>query len=331
MTMFPRRSPFVPRIGRDTDAADDRSQGIEGDAMSVSPTHEAFSRTAQQAAKAVISNYSTSFGLATRLLGSCHRHHIRNIYALVRVADEIVDGLAAEAGLDVGEQYELLDSFASATRKGLRSGISDNLIIHAFAQTARTTGITVELIEPFFVSMRADLAAPSESLAPVRSFCPDELTEYVYGSAEVVGLMCLKVFLNDQHRTPAQIEQLEYGARQLGAAFQNVNFLRDLADDSLRLNRSYLTADDRLTDSEKTAWVRRIRQQLAHAQTAVPLLPKDARVAVRSAAALFTALNDRIASTPIDRLYRERVRIPNPVKAQLVSKAIMLTAKDGRS
>lgn len=293
-------------------------------------THEVFSHTAQQAAGAVISNYSTSFGLATRFLGPTHRHHIRNIYALVRIADEIVDGLAADAGLNASEQRELLDNFAAATRSALRFGISDNLVIHAFAQTARTTGITFDLIEPFFASMRADLDTPSESLTPVRGLHPDEHRDYVYGSAEVVGLMCLKVFLSDEGRTPAEVEALEFGARQLGAAFQNINFLRDLADDSLRLGRSYLTADSRLTDADKTVWVIRIRRQLAHAQATFSLLPKDARAAVRIAAALFSALNERIAVTPVERLYQERVRIPNVVKARLASKAIVVTARERR-
>ncbi|WP_240372637.1 phytoene/squalene synthase family protein [Brevibacterium zhoupengii] len=294
-------------------------------------TNEVFSHTAQQAAQAVIANYSTSFGLATRLLGTTHRHHIRNIYALVRIADEIVDGLAADAGLDASQQRELLENFAAATRSALRFGISDNLVIHAFAQTARTTGITFDLIEPFFVSMRADLGAPTESLAPVRGLPADEHRDYVYGSAEVVGLMCLKVFLSDQVRTPTEVEELEFGARQLGAAFQNINFLRDLADDSVRLHRSYLTTESRLSESEKTAWVIIIRQQLAHAQATFSLLPKDARTAVRSAAALFTALNDRIAATPVDRLYQERVRIPNAVKARLASRAILSSAREGRT
>lgn len=299
--------------------------------MSSSPAYDVFSRTAQQAAKAVISNYSTSFGLATRLLGPSHRHHIRNIYALVRIADEIVDGLAADAGLDTSEQHEMLENFVAATRAGLRHGVSDNLIIHSFAQTANATGITGDLIEPFFASMRADLETPSEPFAPVRGFDQDEHRAYVYGSAEVVGLMCLKVFLCGQSRTPAQIEELEYGARQLGAAFQNINFLRDLADDSLRLGRSYLTAETRLTQTEKSAWVTTIRQQLTNADDTIALLPKDARAAVRSAAALFTALNDKIADIPVDRLYRERVRIPNALKAKLTAKALLATAKENRA
>ncbi|MGO3331590.1 squalene/phytoene synthase family protein, partial [Brevibacterium aurantiacum] len=165
---------------------------------------------------------------------------------------------------------------------------------------------------------------------PVRSLPADEHRDYVYGSAEVVGLMCLKVFLSDQNRTPTEVETLEFGARQLGAAFQNINFLRDLADDSVRLHRSYLTTESRLSDSDKTAWVTIIRQQLADAQATFSLLPKDARAAVRSAAALFASLNDRIALTPVDRLYQERVRIPNVVKMRLASRAILSTAREGR-
>nr|WP_213018658.1 squalene/phytoene synthase family protein [Brevibacterium sp. RIT 803] len=268
--------------------------------------------------------------MATRLLGHAHRHHIRNIYALVRIADEIVDGLAADAGLDSRQQNEMLENFVHATRTALKLGISDNLIIHAFAHTARATGITVDLIEPFFASMRADLDTPDQALASVRGFDQDEHRTYVYGSAEVVGLMCLKVFLCNRSRTPSQTEELEHGARQLGAAFQNINFLRDLADDSLRLGRSYLSADSRLTEADKDRWVETIRQQLARADATIALLPKDARAAVRSAAALFTALSDKIADTPVERLYRERVRIPNASKAQLTAKALLVTARETR-
>src|SRR5690606_35363535 len=138
----------------------------------------------------------------------------------------------------------MLGRFAAATHAALSSGISDNLVIHAFARTARAAGIDAELIDPFFASMRADLGsagtgsgleAEEGTTSPVRGFDANEHAEYVFGSAEVVGLMCLKVFLIDLDRTPAEVARLEYGAPQLGAAFQNVNFLRDLADDAQRL------------------------------------------------------------------------------------------------
>lgn len=300
---------------------------------------ELYTRTAEDAARAVIASYSTSFGLAVRLLGVRNRHHIRNIYALVRIADEIVDGLAAEAGLDEAAQREMLGRFASATHAALSSGISDNLVIHAFARTARAAGIGAELIDPFFASMRTDLdpvgagsglGTEDGTPPPLRGFDAQEHAEYVFGSAEVVGLMCLKVFLIDLDRTPAEVARLEYGARQLGAAFQNVNFLRDLADDDQRLRRSYLTAGDRLTEAEKGEWVNTIRQQLASAQDAITGLPNDARTAVRCACALFTALTDRIATTSVADLYRQRVRVPNAVKARLTAHALMTAAREGR-
>lgn len=307
---------------------------------SSTPTDELYTRTAEDAARAVIASYSTSFGLAVRLLGVRNRHHIRNIYALVRIADEIVDGLASEAGLAAAEQREMLGGFASATRAALHTGISDNLVIHAFARTAWAAGIGAELIDPFFASMDADLdpvdpGGPSGpevegGTSPVRGFDSQAHDEYVYGSAEVVGLMCLKVFLIDLDRTPAEVARLEHGARQLGAAFQNVNFLRDLADDDQRLGRSYLTPGHRLTDAEKAEWVNTIRQQLAAAQHAITELSKDARTAVRCACAFFSALTDRIAATPVAELYRQRVRVPNAVKARLTAHALMTAAREGR-
>ena len=308
---------------------------------SLTPTDELYTRTAEDAARAVIASYSTSFGLAVKLLGVRNRHHIRNIYALVRIADELVDGLAAEAGLADAAQREILDGFASATRAALHTGISDNLVIHAFARTARAAGIDAELIDPFFASMRADLGSAGTGSRsglgtedgappPLRGFDAKEHAEYVFGSAEVVGLMCLKVFLIDLDCTPAEVARLEHGAGQLGAAFQNVNFLRDLADDDQRLGRSYLTPGHRLTEAEKAEWVNTIRQQLAAAQDAIAGLPKDARTAVRCACALFTALTDRIAATPVAELYLQRVRVPNAVKARLTAHALMTAAREGR-
>lgn len=305
--------------------------------MRPAASDELYSRTAERAARTVIASYSTSFGLAVRLLGARNRHHIRNIYALVRIADEIVDGLAAEAGLGEVEAQEMFEHFTSATHTALGSGISDNLIIHAFARTARAAGITAELIDPFFASMRSDLESPTGdrrsavgSAQQPRGFDEKSHEDYVFGSAEVVGLMCLKVFLIDRRRTPTQIELLESGARQLGAAFQNINFLRDLADDSQRLGRSYLTGGERLTEAGKADWVATIRRQLAGSQDAIAGLPRDARTAVRCAGALFAALNDRIAATPVDSLYQHRVRVPNAVKARLMTQALMTTAREER-
>lgn len=281
-----------------------------------------FTSTAQIAADDVITAYSTSFGLATKLLGRRHRQHVRNIYAMVRVADEIVDGVAAEAGLTAAEQQETLDRYIADTHRAMRTGYSSDLVIHAFAHTARAAGIDESLTQPFFDSMRADLGA--EGAEPL---VYDEAahSRYVYGSAEVVGLMCLRVFVRDRRLDQAQLQRLEHGARRLGAAFQNINFLRDLADDTDRLGRSYLGTAPRLSDADRDEWVRTVRAQLDDAQAVIPLLPQDARAAVRSALALFAALTDRVDRTPVSELYRTRVRVPDPVKAGLAARAVITT------
>ncbi|WP_309104301.1 squalene/phytoene synthase family protein [Microbacterium sp.] len=283
-----------------------------------------FTRTAEIATRDVIRTYSTSFGLATRLLGRRHRRHIRNIYAMVRIADEIVDGVAAEAGLDPRAQNAALSDYRSETHRAMRTGYSSDMILHAFARTAREVGIDEELTVPFFASMQSDL--PGADDAPgFTAYDARAHGRYVYGSAEVVGLMCLQVFLQGQVRGPAELESLRTGARQLGAAFQNINFLRDLADDTQRLRRGYLTGASRLTDADRDAWVGTIRGQLEQARRAIPLLPRDSRTAVRSALALFSALTDRIARTPAADLYRRRVRVPDLQKALLTASAVIRT------
>lgn len=286
-----------------------------------------FTNTAQAVASDVIGAYSTSFGMATRLLGKRHRTHVRNIYALVRVADEIVDGVAREAGLTTSQQADALAKYEDDTHQAMRTGYSSDLIVHAFACTARVAGIDENLTGPFFDSMRQDLQAGSDE--PI-VFDSQQHATYVHGSAEVVGLMCLRVFVREEKISAADLEKLEHGAKQLGAAFQNINFLRDLADDTDRLGRSYLSADGRLSDNDKEQWVRAVRSQLADAADAIALLPADARAAVRSAHSLFANLTDRVAATPVDDLYRVRVRVPGAVKLRLTAGAVIGTVKERR-
>lgn len=288
-----------------------------------SPALDLYTAAAERAANQVISTYSTSFGAATRVLGTRHRQHIRNIYALVRVADELVDGVAHDAGMARADQESALDRFVDETNRALGCGFSTDLIIHAFARTARRCGIGQGQTDPFFDSMRTDLL---HSFEPGRARFDDDTHDiYVHGSAEVVGLMCLKVFIRDDAVSPQQLARLEHGARRLGAAFQDVNFLRDLADDTTRLRRSYLGRGGRLTPEQRDAYVTRIREQLADAEAVVPLLPRDARAAVRCAAALFSGLANRIAATDVDDLYRMRVRVPDLAKTALLSRAVART------
>lgn len=275
-----------------------------------------YGRTASDSAAVVINRYSTSFGWASALLPRRTRTHIARIYALVRVADELVDGPGAAAGLAADELHALLDALERETLAAIERGFSTNLVVHAFALTAREHGIGAPLIAPFFASMRADLDGEPRA--------GDELDAYIFGSAEVVGLMCLAVFEHGRTRTGAEQATLEEGARSLGAAFQKVNFLRDIAADRDELGRRYVPGGGReLTERAKTAQLADIRADLAAADRAIPLLDRGSRPAVWAARAFFGALADRIDRTPAAVVARERVRVPNGEKAGILVRALL--------
>lgn len=292
-----------------------------------------YSVASNRIAKSVIGAYSTSFGLSTRMLGPRHRNHVRNIYALVRVADELVDGVADEAGIALAQQHEMLDLFEAETESGMSLGYSSNPIVHAFYCTAREAGIGVELTRPFFSSMRTDLrsAASAPDIGPGSAaavwFSGSDHAEYVYGSAEVVGLMCLRVFDRGRAHSAQGRRRLEHGARCLGAAFQNVNFLRDLGDDTQRLGRSYLSESGAVDSQSRDRWIALIREQIDEAARTIPLLPRDARLAVHCALRLFSTLADRLAQVPVEELTQRRVTVAGPQKAAL----LLRTALDVRT
>ncbi len=269
-----------------------------------------YNRTAQDAADAVIARYSTSFALACRLLGRRVRPHVRAVYALVRVADEIVDGPGSEAGVESTGLHAIVDHLEDEVRTATATGFSPNLVVHAFARTARECGIGEDLTHPFFESMRADLSTSSHDDASHDS--------YVYGSAEVVGLMCLQVFVNAGLPQPAApAPPLVHGARRLGAAFQDINFLRDLADDRDRLGRDYLSIDSGA--HSRGELLDRIDADLDAAAAVIPELPADCRRAVTAAHDLFRALAIRLRS---DDGTQGRVRVPDTRKAALAARAM---------
>jgi len=270
-----------------------------------------YDTVAEQTASLVIRRYSTSFGMASRLLGDGVRQSVENIYALVRVADEIVDGGAEEAGLDRLAAGRLLNAYEQETERAIDEGYSADLIVHAFARTARAAGFGSDLTQPFFASMRADL---HDTVHDAKSF-----DAYVYGSAEVVGLMCLRVFVQGQAYTADELATLESGARALGAAFQKVNFLRDLAADHEKLGRSYFPGIEvsQLTDEQKNVLLDDIDADLARAAATLPLLPGSSRRAVALAQRLFAELSRRLRATPAESLIRTRVRVPDPVKLRI--------------
>ena len=271
-----------------------------------------YDRVAEETASIVIHRYSTSFGLASRLLGPGVRQHVENIYALVRVADEIVDG---GADIDTVSAARALNELEAETENAISQGFSSNLVVHAFALTARDVSFGTDLTAPFFESMRMDLTATQHDQA--------SFDTYVYGSAEVVGLMCLRAFLQDGN--PDDYDRLTPGARALGAAFQKVNFLRDLAADFTTLGRSYFPGVDVGTFDEATKLrlLDDIDADLAVSAAVVPELPRSSRRAVALAQALFAELSRRLRATPAQQLVNARVRVPNPVKARLALAAAM--------
>lgn len=278
-----------------------------------------YSQAAHRASREVIYSYSTSFGMATRLLSKDVRHHVENIYALVRVADEIVDGSAAEAqakGAEIDPEAEL-NAFEQETYRAMQLGFSTNLIIHAFAITAREVGISKDIVEPFFYSMRQDLTEKEHDQASFDS--------YVYGSAEVVGLMCLAAFVHGGSYTKDEKVALVKGARALGSAFQKVNFLRDLSADFKRLGRSYFPNVNvsNFDEATKARLVEDINQDLAVSAQSLPLLPKSARAAVTAAQLLFTELNLKIGNTEAKKLIETRISVGNATKIWLLAKSFL--------
>ncbi|WNB85392.1 phytoene/squalene synthase family protein [Cellulomonas sp. ATA003] len=277
-----------------------------------------YDRTAARASRAVLQGYSTSFGLGTRLLGPQARTDIEAVYALVRIADEIVD---TRGGDDAGQ---MLDELDQQVERALSSGWSTNLVVHAFARTARRVGIGPDVIDPFFASMRMDLT--------VRVHDQESYERYVYGSAEVVGLMCLAVFLNSGRRPGDPLvvaaPDVTAGARALGAAFQKVNFLRDLAEDSAGLGRSYFpgVTPGSLDAPTLAALLAEIERDAATARAALPSLPRRARLAVAATLGLYDRLAAELAATPPQELLARRVRVSAPGKVAVLTRSVLAEA-----
>jgi len=270
-----------------------------------------YTKAAEDTASGIIRLYSTSFGLASRLLEPQCRRHIENIYSLVRLADEVVDGVASEAGVADSEARDLLKRLEADTQRALETGYSTNLIVHAFAHSARQLGIGMDLVAPFFASMRADFDKVEHD--------QESFELYVYGSAEVVGLMCLQAFLVDHPGSDAERQTMVRGARALGAAFQKVNFLRDLAVDFEALGRSYFpgVTPDSLDEETKHRLLDDIDQDLELSAKALPLLPARPRRAVALAHALFDELGRQIRRTPAEDVMSSRASVPGWRKTTL--------------
>lgn len=273
-----------------------------------------------RAAAQVIRSYSTSFSLSSRLLPPEMKRDIRNLYAMVRIADEIVDGTAGEAG---GDSAQLIDAYEAAVIAAPSQRFHTDPVLHAYAQTARRCDFSPAHVRAFFASMRRDLTQSCYS--------PAEFGEYVYGSAEVIGLLCLSAFLAAEPTDPAKREEMEAGARALGAAFQKINFLRDFGEDRDTLGRSYFpqVKERVLDDVTKADLIADIRTDLAHARRTIPLLPRQARPAVAAAEALFAELTDMIEHTPAAALATTRISVAPHRKLAITARAAAAAARKG--
>ncbi|MCR6030668.1 phytoene/squalene synthase family protein [Nocardioides sp. zg-579] len=315
----PRTSAAGPAIPTSRTGRGRHRTGTAREADRASSPADDYDRVAEAAAAVVIKSYSSSFGLATRLLAEPVRTHVRNVYAMVRVADEVVD--APRPGGSRAQQARVLDALEADVRSAMATGHSANLVVHAFGRSARACGVDRSLVDPFFESMRTDLFRGEHDAA--------SFARYVYGSAEVVGLMCLRAFLAHEPEPQAAYDRLAPGARRLGAAFQKVNFLRDLASDDGQLGRHYFPGLDpaALDDRTRDLLLDDIEADLAAADLAIRELPAGCRSAVALAHGLFAELCVRLRATPAERIRTERVRVPGPAKARVLARTLARRAR----
>tara|TARA_B110000285_G_scaffold225037_1_gene282677 strand:- start:49 stop:888 length:840 start_codon:yes stop_codon:yes gene_type:complete len=263
-----------------------------------------FDDISNESATLITKKYSTSFSVAVALLAPSIRQAIYNIYGFVRVADEIVDSFEGYPQEDILNRFEEEYSYA------LKLGISTNPIINAFQKTVIEYSIDDSLVRAFLRSMRADLSKQIYA-------SKEEMEDYIYGSADVVGLMCLKVFVNGDTK---EYDRLKDAAMSLGSAFQKVNFLRDLKQDYAHLNRTYFPNinPENLTTEDKNKIVQEIKEDFNAAYIGIKELPKEARFGVYVAYKYYSQLLKKVDKTPAKVLMDKRIRVSNSLKTYLL-------------
>ncbi|TXC85344.1 phytoene/squalene synthase family protein [Luteibaculum oceani] len=261
-----------------------------------------YDKVCLRTSKLTTNMYSTSFSLGIRFLGKDIRDAIFAVYGLVRFADEIVDTFH-----DYNKE-RLLADFKADTYRAIEDGISLNPILNSFQFAVNKYDIDRDLIETFFNSMEMDLEK--------RDYTQDEYETYILGSAEVVGLMCLQVFLEGDKE---QYAKLKGNAMSLGSAFQKINFLRDLGDDFEMLGRTYFPGLDLNNPSETSVKdiLADIEKDFKHGYEGILKLPKKARFGVYMAYIYYYRLFKKIKSTPFNKILETRIRIPNQHKYAL--------------
>ena len=266
-----------------------------------------FDQVSENCSKIVTESYSTSFALATKMLDRSIRQDIYNIYGFVRFADEIVDSFH-----DFNKE-ELLNLFELDLKRSIKDKISLNPILNSFQKTLNKYDIDYELVNSFLKSMKTDLNKK-------QYLSNEEFDEYVYGSADVVGLMCLKVFVKGNQK---QYDNLKPYAMSLGSAFQKVNFLRDLKADHDGLNRSYFPNlnIDKFDEKSKTIILNEINKDFSHALKGIFLLPSSARFGVYTAYKYYLKLLNKLKNTNPLKIKSTRIRVPNYQKINVLARS----------
>ena len=264
---------------------------------------EQFDDVSFKCSKIVTQHYSTSFSFGIKLLDKSIRNAIFSIYGFVRFADEIVDTFH-----DYNKE-ELLSQFEKNYYLAHSKAISLNPILHSFQLTVKKYNIDDELIQAFLKSMKSDLSK--------KEFDEAEIKEYIYGSADVVGLMCLKVFVNGNDTL---YNELKPYAMRLGSAFQKVNFLRDINNDTNQLHRVYfpILNGNHLTDAIKKQLIEDINNDYQVALQGIRKLPSTSRKGVYAAYIYYKKLTRKIDKTKAKTVLDKRIRIPNHVKIWLL-------------
>lgn len=268
-----------------------------------------FSEVAFKTSKIVTKTYSTSFSLAVSMLGNEMQDAINSIYGFVRFADEIVDTFHQN------NKKHLLEKFEDDLKDALNEGLSLNPVLHSFALTIKKYNIDIDLIDAFLSSMKADLNKQNYHTQ-------NELNEYIYGSADVVGLMSLKVFVNGDQNL---YNELKSPAIKLGSAFQKVNFLRDLKADTEGLNRTYFHQlnSGRFSDSVKQEIITNIEADFTEAKKGIDKLPGKSKLAVYIAFSYYKNLLKKLKNTPAEKIVSARIRISDSKKMLILVKAYL--------
>ncbi|WP_273566391.1 phytoene/squalene synthase family protein [Maribacter halichondriae] len=266
-----------------------------------------FDNVSYSCSKLVTESYSTSFALATKMLDISIRGHIYNIYGFVRFADEIVDTFHDY------EKEKLFDKFEKDLEAAVSDKISLNPILNSFQHTYHSFGIPWHLVSAFMKSMRMDLTKTGYHTE-------EEYREYIYGSADVVGLMCLKVFVKGEEK---RYEDLKETAMALGSAFQKVNFLRDLKADFEHLNRTYFpnTNLSELDEASKQKIINEIKNDFHLGYSGIVQLPQEAKFGVYTAYKYYYKLLKKLENTPSLEIKNARIRVPNYQKFGLLAKS----------